>query len=62
MIISEDRFMELYRSISEPITTLRIDNNLIDGFSVDQMNIRLSELEQEIYCKVKSALNLQRSK
>jgi len=55
MKISEKRFTELYRAISNPIMELRVKHKMGDVTDIDE---ELFVLENRIYKEVKEALNL----
>lgn len=59
MQISKKRHSALYSAISKPIVTLRIENG--SGFSIEEMDKKLLELENKIYQRVAMALDLHKS-
>ncbi len=56
MNISEKRKFLLYKSISDPITDLRVSINLGKVTDIDK---ELFVLEQRIYREIKQALNIE---
>ena len=59
MVISEKRHKELYSAISDPIMELRIISN--SGLSIEAMDRKLSDLESEIYNRIRKALDLHKA-
>lgn len=58
MKISEKRHTKLYRSISNPITDLRVKHSMGDVKDLDE---ELFVLENRIYKEIKEALDLQKT-
>ena len=59
MIASKEMHKKLYLSISDPISSLKIEN--YGGLSIAEMEQKLIKLEIEIYTKIVAALDLKRS-
>ena len=55
MKISEKKKQQAYDAINDPTTSLRVKN--ASGISVDDMDEELFKLEQEIWRRLKTALN-----
>jgi hypothetical protein len=59
LVISEKRHAELYNSIYAPIMDLRVKNSM--GMSSEELDSCLYDLNEEIYARIRSALDLHKA-